>query len=113
MEHLPTHFEHQAIRRAFDEGTETWWFSVVDIVQVLTRQPGFQTARKVWNHLRRRLSAEGSEAVTKCHRLKPPFGEGLSALMAVFKLEKLAGATACPSGCIVIIGHLYAFKGNL
>ena len=35
--------------------TETWWFSVVDIVQVLTRQPDYQTARKYWNKPKERL----------------------------------------------------------
>ncbi len=42
-------FEGHEIRRVYDEKTETWWFSVVDIVQVLTQQPDFQTARKYWN----------------------------------------------------------------
>jgi prophage antirepressor-like protein len=39
MQHLPAQFEDHAIRRVYDEDTETWWFSVVDIVQVLTQQP--------------------------------------------------------------------------
>jgi len=39
-------FEGQEIRRSFDEATETWWFSVVDIVQVLTQQADSKTARK-------------------------------------------------------------------
>ncbi len=71
MQQFPAHFEHQAIRRSFDGATETWWFSVVDIVQALTAQPDFQTARKYWNQLKRRLTAEGSEVVTSCHRLPP------------------------------------------
>lgn len=44
MSVLPAFFETQATRRAYDEETETWWFSVVDIVQALTRQPDHQTA---------------------------------------------------------------------
>ena len=47
-----------------------WWFSVVDIVQVLTDQPDDYTARKYWNKLAQRLREEGSEVVTFCHRLK-------------------------------------------
>lgn len=47
MQHLPAQFENHAIRRVYDEAAETWWFSVVDIVQVLTSQPDFQTARKI------------------------------------------------------------------
>ena len=55
MQQLPATFEDQAIRRAYDEATETWWFSVVDIVQILTQQSDFQAARKYWNKLKTRL----------------------------------------------------------
>ncbi|MEK7577619.1 MAG: hypothetical protein AAB492_03345 [Patescibacteria group bacterium] len=47
-----------------------WWFSVVDIAQVLTDQPEDYAARKYWNKLAQRLRDEGSEVVTNCHRLK-------------------------------------------
>ncbi|MFA5032387.1 MAG: hypothetical protein WC614_05145 [bacterium] len=47
-----------------------WWFSVVDVVQVLTDQPDDYMARKYWNKLAQRLRDEGSEVVTKCHHLK-------------------------------------------
>ncbi len=63
-------FEGQPIRRVYDEKTETWYFSIVDIIQVLTQQPDFQTARKYWNKLKERLGKEGSEVVTNCHQLK-------------------------------------------
>jgi len=43
----PAIFENHEIRRAYDEASETWWFSVVDIVQVLTQQPDYQAARNV------------------------------------------------------------------
>ena len=62
--------EDYKIRRIYDEKTETWYFSVVDIIQVLLQQPDFQTARKYWNKLKERLSKEGSQSVTNCHRLK-------------------------------------------
>src|SRR5271155_4276201 len=55
MQHLPTQIENQALRRVYDEPTETWWFSVVDIVQVLTQPPDPTTARKYWNKLKQRL----------------------------------------------------------
>ncbi|HZU53160.1 MAG TPA: hypothetical protein VFF77_04640 [Holophagaceae bacterium] len=83
MQHLPAQFEDHAIRRVLDEATETWWFSVVDIVQVLTQQPDFQAARKYWNQLKKRLSAEGSQSVTACHRLKLPAADGKSHLTDV------------------------------
>lgn len=76
MQHVPTQFENQAIRRVYDETTETWWFSVVDIVQVLTQQPDDLTARKYWNQLKRRLSKEGSELVTSCHQLRMTAADG-------------------------------------
>ena len=69
-------FEGQKIRRHYDEKTETWYFSVVDIVAVLTNQVNFQTARKYWNKLAERLKNEGSEVVTKCHRLKMEAEDG-------------------------------------
>ena len=78
MKILPTEFDGQAIRRVYDEATETGWFSVVDVVQVLTQQADFQTARKYWNQLKRRLEKEGSESVTACHRLKLPAADGKS-----------------------------------
>ena len=63
-------FEDFKIRRLYDEATETWFFSVVDIIQALTQQPDYQTARKYWNKLKERLNKEGSELVTNCHQLK-------------------------------------------
>lgn len=63
-------FEDYEIRRVYDEASETWYFSVVDIVQALTQQVDYQTARKYWNKLKQRLTEEGSETVTNCHRLK-------------------------------------------
>lgn len=89
MQHLPAQFENHAIRRVYDEAAETWWFSVVDIVQVLTSQPDFQTARKYWNQLKRRLSTEGSQSVTNCHRLKLPAEDGKSYLTDVATPETL------------------------
>lgn len=63
-------FENYKIRRQYDEKTETWYFSVIDIVAALTEQVDFLVARKYWNKLAERLRNEGSEVVTNCHRLK-------------------------------------------
>ena len=46
MKILPADFDGQPIRRLYDEATETWWFSVIDVVQVLTQQADDLTARK-------------------------------------------------------------------
>ncbi|TAJ78771.1 MAG: hypothetical protein EPO42_07375 [Gallionellaceae bacterium] len=89
MKIQPTFFEEREIRRVYDEATETWWFSVVDIVQVLTQQPDYQTARKYWNKLKERLGKEGSESVTNCHRLKLPAADGKNYLTDVATAETL------------------------
>ena len=89
MQPQPAFFEEHEIRRVYDEATETWWFSVVDIVQVLTQQPDYQTARKYWNKLKERLGKEGSESVTNCHRLKLPAADGKNYLTDVATAETL------------------------
>ncbi|MBQ6462551.1 MAG: hypothetical protein IJJ59_04440 [Pseudobutyrivibrio sp.] len=60
-------FENQLIRTAWVEEEEEWYFSVVDVCQVLTESAD---GRKYWNKLKQRLKDEGSELVTKCHQLK-------------------------------------------
>ena len=63
-------FEDYKIRRLYDEEAEMWFFSVVDILQVLLQQSDYQTVRNYWKVLKNRLKKEGSESVTKCNRLK-------------------------------------------
>ncbi len=63
-------FEDQKIRVAWDAEREEWYFSVVDVVGVLTDSPDHNTGRKYWNKLKQRLKEEGSELVTNCHQLK-------------------------------------------
>lgn len=66
-----------------DEEKATWYFSVIDIVRVLTEQADYQAARKYWNKLKQRLSQEGSESVTKCHQLKMQAVDGKNRLTDV------------------------------
>ncbi len=89
MKPQPAIFEEHEIRRVYDEATETWLFSVIDIVQVLTQQPDYQTARKYWNKLKERLGKEGSESVTNCHRLKLSAADGKNYLTDVATAETL------------------------
>lgn len=63
-------FENKKIRYVWNAEEEEWYFSVVDIVEVLTESKDYLTARKYWNKLKQRLKAEGSELVTFCHQLK-------------------------------------------
>ena len=86
---LPATFEDRAIRRIFDEATESWWFSVVDIVAVLTQQEDFQAARNYWKVLKNRLTKEGSELVTNCNQLKMPAGDGKQRLTDMATAETL------------------------
>ena len=67
-------FEDQKIRVAWDAEREEWYFSVVDVVGVLTDSPDYNTGRKYWNKLKQRLKEEGSELVTNCHQLKMRHG---------------------------------------
>lgn len=65
-------FEDRKIRTVWNESEEEWYFSIVDVVQILTDQPNFDTARKYWNKLKQRLNNEGSQLVSDCHQLKMP-----------------------------------------
>ena len=59
---------------AWDAEREKWYFSIVDLVGVLTDSPDYNTGRKYWNKLKQRLKEEGSELVTNCHQLKMRHG---------------------------------------
>jgi DNA-damage-inducible protein D len=82
-------FENHPIRRVYDEATETWWFSVVDVVRVLTQQLDSNVARKYWNKLKQRLREEGSQLVTNCHQLKMTAEDGKQRLTDVATAETL------------------------
>ena len=82
-------FEEHNIRRHYDEPTQTWVFSVVDIIQALTQQPDFQAARNYWKVLKNRLNKEGSQVVTECNQLKMAAGDGKQRLTDVANPETL------------------------
>ncbi|VAW78763.1 Prophage antirepressor, partial [hydrothermal vent metagenome] len=84
-----TLFEDYQIRRVYDEESENWYFSVIDIVQVLTQQTDYQAARKYWNKLKQRLKKEGNQSVTNCHRLKLTAADGKKYLTDVATAETL------------------------
>ena len=63
-------FEEQTIRTAWDEENEEWYFSIVDVVGVLTEQADYDAARNYWKVLKIRLKEEGNELVTNCNQLK-------------------------------------------
>lgn len=82
-------FEDYKIRRIYDEETETWYFSVVDIIKALTQQHNYQVARNYWKVLKNRLNKEGSEVVTKCNQLKFIAEDGKMRLTDVANVETL------------------------
>lgn len=82
-------FEDQKIRVAWDAEREKWYFSVVDVVGVLTDSPDYNTGRKYWNKLKQRLKEEGSELVTNCHQLKMRAADGKNRLTDVADTEQL------------------------
>jgi hypothetical protein len=63
-------FEQKQIRSVWKDDEEKWYFSIVDVVAILTDQPTFQGARNYWKVLKSRLIKEGNETVTNCNRLK-------------------------------------------
>lgn len=82
-------FEEFKIRRHYDEEKEKWYFSVVDIMQVLTDQPDYQKARNYWRKLNERLRKEGNQSVTNCHQLKLKAADGKYYLTSVADAETL------------------------
>jgi len=82
-------FEDQAIRTAWAEDEEEWYFSIVDVVGALTEQSDYEKARKYWNKLKQRLKEEGSQLVTNCHQLKMTAQDGKNRLTDVATTEQL------------------------
>lgn len=82
-------FEEHPIRRIYDEEAEVWFFSVIDVVQILTEQPDYQLVRNYWKVLKSRLKKEGSQTVTKCNRLKMVAKDGRARLTDVANAEIL------------------------
>jgi hypothetical protein len=82
-------FEEKKVRSLWSEDEEKWYFSIVDIIAILTDQNDFQKARKYWNKLKERLKAEGNETVTNSHQLKMIAEDGKMRLTDVADTEQL------------------------
>lgn len=63
-------FENKKVRSHYDADKEIWYFSIVDIVGILTDQPSVERSRNYWKVLKNRLKKEGNESVTNCNQLK-------------------------------------------
>ena len=79
-------FENKAIRTAWDGEKEEWYFSIVDVVAVLTDSPNPQT---YWRVMKKRLKDEGNETVTNCNALKMTAADGKKRLTDVATTEQL------------------------
>ena len=81
-------FEEQKVRVEWNEAEEKWYFSIVDVVAILTDTP-YQQARNYWKVLKHRLSQEGNESVTNCNQLKMRAADGKMYLTDVADTEQL------------------------
>ncbi len=79
-------FQDQKVRVQWDSEKEKWFFSIVDIVGILTESPN---PRKYWSVLKTRLKQEGSELTTKCSQLKMKSGDGKFYMTDVADTEQL------------------------
>ena len=79
-------FENKKVRTLWDEENEKWYFSIVDVIAVLTESPN---PRKYWSVLKTRLKAEGSQLTTNCSQLKMQSADGKSYLTDVADTEQL------------------------
>jgi len=66
-------FEDKQVRSSWDEAQERWYFSIVDVIAILTESPN---PRKYWSVLKTRLKAEGSQLATNCSQLKMKSADG-------------------------------------
>jgi hypothetical protein len=82
-------FEDRKVRTLWDTEKEQWYFSVVDIIEVLTDQKDYQAARNYWKVLKFRLRKEGNETVTNCNRLKLLAEDGKMRMTDVADTEQL------------------------
>ena len=82
-------FESQHIRSEWDAEAEKWWFSVLDVVAVLTDQPDYNKVRNYWKWLKNKLIAEGSQLVSATNQLKLPAADGKKYLTDVADTEQI------------------------
>jgi len=82
-------FESKQIRTNWDAENEKWYFSVIDVISILTNQEGLQGARNYWKVLKHRLIKEGNQTVTNCNRLKMLAADGKMRMTDVADTEQL------------------------
>lgn len=82
-------FQEKQIRRHWDKKKKLWYFSIIDVIEILTDQETHQSARNYWKVLKHRLTKEGNETVTNCNRLKMQAEDGKMRTTDVADTEQL------------------------
>jgi hypothetical protein len=82
-------FESDPVRRVWDKEKEKWYFSLIDVITVLTEQSDFKKSQSYWTTLKNRLKNEGNESVTKCDKLKMQSSDGKYYLTDAADVETL------------------------
>ena len=82
-------FQGDGIRKVYDQDKAVWFFSVVDVIGILTEQSDVNGARNYWKVLKNRLKNEGSQVVTNCNRLKLTAQDGKKRLTDVADAETM------------------------
>lgn len=82
-------FESMHVRTSWDEENEKWWFSVLDIIAVLTDQPDYKKVRNYWKWLKNKLKQEGSEVVSNTNQLKLKAPDGKQRLTDVMDTQQV------------------------
>src|SRR3989339_951135 len=82
-------FEDHPVRRDWNKKEEKWYFSVVDVIAILTEQKNYGRAKTYWTTLKNRLKNEGSEVVTNCDQLKMIAKDGKKRFTDVADIETI------------------------
>ncbi len=82
-------FEDKKVRTIWNEKEEQWYFSIVDVIAILTEQLSYQGARNYWKVLKHRLLKEGNQTVTNCNQLKMIAEDGKMRLTDVADTEQV------------------------
>ncbi|MCL2024746.1 MAG: Bro-N domain-containing protein [Coriobacteriia bacterium] len=82
-------FEEQQVRTVWDEDAEKWWFSILDVIGILTSQPDYAKVRNYWKWLKGKLKDEGSELVSNTNQLKLEAADGKKYLTDVADTEQI------------------------
>ena len=82
-------FEEKQVRKEWDKDAGKWWFSVIDVIGILTEKPTYDAARKYWTVIKTSLRKQGIETTTICSQLKMQAPDGKMRYTDVADIEQL------------------------